>query len=192
MADKLIPTPSQTVGPFFHLGLDRPQWSDLTVDNPAGERIAITGRVLDGDGRPVPDAMIEIWQANAAGRYDHPEDRQDKPLDPHFRGFGRVATDAEGGFRITTIKPGPVPGRGNALQAPHLNLAIFARGLLRHLYTRLYFADEKANAGDPLLSAIDDERVRRTLLAHRDGGDPALYRFDIVLQGEGETAFLDI
>jgi len=115
MAEKLISTPSQTVGPFFHLGLDRPEWSDLTAGNPAGtplgERIVIEGRVLDGDGAPVPDAVIELWQANAAGRYAHPDDRQtDKPLDPNFRGFGRVATDAEGRFRITTVRPGPVPG----------------------------------------------------------------------------------
>src|SRR6266699_3016728 len=136
MPDKLIPTPSQTVGPFFHLGMARAEWTDLTADHPAGEKIEIEG------------------QANAAGRYNHPDDKQtDKPLDPNFRGFGRVATDAEGRFRVVTIKPGPVPGRGNALQAPHINIALFARGLLKHLYTRLYFADEPANAGDPLLSA---------------------------------------
>jgi protocatechuate 3,4-dioxygenase alpha subunit len=194
MADKLIPTPSQTVGPFFHLGLDRPEWGDLTADNPLGERIAIEGRVTDGDGAGVPDAMIELWQANAAGRYSHPDDHQGvRPLDPHFRGFGRVATNAEGHFRIVTIKPGPVPGRGNALQAPHINIALFARGLLIHLYTRIYFADEAANAADPLLSSIEDVAVRNTLLARGTGaGDPPIYRFNIVMQGEGETAFLDI
>jgi protocatechuate 3,4-dioxygenase, alpha subunit len=193
-ADELIPTPSQTVGPFFHLGMARPNWADLTQDGPQGERIAIEGRVLDGDGAPVPDAVVEVWQANAAGRYNHPDDRQqDKPLDPRFRGFGRVATDAEGRFRIATIKPGAVPGRGNALQAPHINVAVFARGLLKHLYTRLYFADEPLNAADPLLSSIDDGTVRRTLLACRaEPASPALYRFDIVLQGKNETAFLDI
>ena len=195
MTDKLIPTASQTVGPFFHLGLDRPEWADLTRDNPSGERVVIEGRVVDGDGAPVPDAAIEVWQANAAGRYNHPDDRQaDKPLDLRFRGFGRVATDTEGRFRITTIRPGPVPGRGNALQAPHLTLAIFARGLLRHLYTRLYFADEPANANDPLLSSIEDETARGTLLARRSGasGGAASYKFDIVLQGKNETVFLDI
>jgi protocatechuate 3,4-dioxygenase alpha subunit len=194
MAEKLIPTPSQTVGPFFHLGMARPKWSDLTSDNPAGEKIAIEGRVIDGDGAPVPDAVIELWQANAAGRYNHPDDaRTDKPLDPHFRGFGRVATDAEGRFRVVTIKPGPVPGRGNALQAPHINIALFARGLLTHLFTRIYFADEAANGGDPLLSSIEDEAARRSLLARpAQGIRPALYHFDIVLQGENETAFLDI
>jgi protocatechuate 3,4-dioxygenase alpha subunit len=194
MADKLIPTPSQTVGPFFHLGMARPEWSDLTTENPAGEKIAIEGRVIDGDGQPVPDAIIELWQANTAGRYNHPDDRQeDKPLDPHFRGFGRVATDAEGNFRVVTVKPGPVPGRGNALQAPHINIALFARGLLIHLYTRIYFADETANAGDPLLASIEDEAVRDTLLARRTtSGGRATYRFDIVMQGENETVFLDI
>jgi len=194
MPDQLTPTPSQTVGPFFHLGLDRPEWSDLTRGNPAGERIAIEGRVVDGDGAPVPDAMIELWQANAAGRYNHPEDRQDdKPLDPNFRGFGRVATDANGRFRVVTIKPGPVPGRGNALQAPHITLAVFARGMLVHLYTRIYFADDPRNAADPLLSSLEDATVRGTLLARPAGtGNPPVWHFNIVLQGDNETAFLDI
>jgi len=192
MADKPIPTPSQTVGPFFHLGLARPDWSDLTHGNPEGERIVIEGRVLDGDGVPIPDAMIELWQANAAGRYNHPDDRQaDKPLDPNFRGFGRAATDAEGRYRFVTIRPGPVPGRGNALQAPHLNLAVFARGMLKHLYTRLYFAGEPQNQNDSLLSSIDDSTARQTLIATPTAA-PATYRFDIVLQGNGETVFLDI
>jgi protocatechuate 3,4-dioxygenase alpha subunit len=195
MAGKLIATPSQTVGPFFHLGMDRPEWADLTRGNLAlaGQRIAIAGRVIDGDGAPVPDAVVELWQANAAGRYNHPDDQQtDKPLDPDFRGFGRVATDGDGNFRVVTVKPGPVPGRGNALQAPHINVAVFARGMLIHLYTRIYFADEPANAADPLLSSIDDPAVRGTLLAHADPGNPTHYRFDIVLQGENETVFLDI
>ncbi|MGE5268770.1 MAG: protocatechuate 3,4-dioxygenase subunit alpha [Thiohalocapsa sp.] len=194
MAGKLIPTPSQTVGPFFHLGMDRPGWNDLTGGNPAGRRITIEGRVLDGDGMPVPDAVVEIWQANAEGRYNHPaDDRDDKPIDPNFRGFGRAATDAEGRFRLITIKPGPVPGRGNALQAPHINVALFARGLLKHLYTRIYFDDEPANAADPLLASIDDAAARATLLAHpEEGADPVRYRFDIVMQGDGETVFLDI
>lgn len=191
MATRLIPTPGQTVGPFFALGLDRPEWADLTRDNPDGQRIVIEGRVLDGDGAPVPDAMIELWQANAAGRYDHVADGQaDKKLDPRFHGFGRAATDAQGRFKITTIKPGPVPGRGNTLQAPHINIAFFARGLLRQLHTRIYFADEPANAADPLLAGIEDARIRDTLIA-RKAGDAA-YRFDFVLQGENETAFLDL
>ncbi|HEX3883656.1 MAG TPA: protocatechuate 3,4-dioxygenase subunit alpha [Stellaceae bacterium] len=191
MADKLIPTPSQTVGPFFHVGLARPEWSDLTAGNPQGERIAIEGRVVDGDGAAVPDALIELWQANTAGRYNHPDDtQQDKAIDPGFRGYGRSATDFEGKYRFVTIKPGPVPGRSNALQAPHVNLAVFARGMLKQLYTRLYFVEDPANQNDPLLSAIDDAAARKTLIATRGAG--GAYHFDIVLQGDGETVFLDI
>ena len=191
MAAKLIATPGQTVGPFFSVGLDRPEWADMTRHNPQGERIIIEGRVVDGDGAPVPDALIELWQANAAGRYDHIVDEQaDKTIDPNFHGYGRVATNAQGLFRIKTVKPGPVPGRGNTLQAPHINVAFFARGLLRQLHTRIYFADEPANASDPLLSAIEDDAVRGTLIARR--GEGGAYRFDFILQGKDETAFLDI
>lgn len=191
MATKLVPTPGQTVGPFFALGLDRPEWADMTRDNPKGERIVIEGQVRDGDGAPVPDAVIELWQANAAGRYNSPADDQtDKQIDPNFIGFGRASTDGQGRFKVTTIKPGPVPGRGNALQAPHINVAFFARGLLKQLFTRIYFADSPENTSDPLLSAIDDEAARNTLIARRSesGG----YRFDFILQGENETAFLDL
>ncbi|MGH7047203.1 MAG: protocatechuate 3,4-dioxygenase subunit alpha [Stellaceae bacterium] len=122
-----------------------------------------------------------------------PDDtRTDKPLDPHFRGFGRVSTDADGGFRFTTIRPGAVPGRGNALQAPHIAVALFARGLLKPLYTRIYFAGEAANDSDPVLTSIDDPARRRTLIATRGDGDPPTYRFDIVMQGERETAFFEL
>ena len=149
--------------------------------------------MTDGDGAPIPDALLEIWQANAAGKYDHPEDTQDKPLDKKFRGFGRAATNAEGIYRFTTIKPGPVPGRGNALQAPHINVTVFARGLLKHLTTRLYFADEAAaNETDPVLNAIDDAAARKTLIADKANGAAIGYRFDIVLQGKGETVFFEI
>jgi protocatechuate 3,4-dioxygenase alpha subunit len=190
---KLIPTGSQTVGPFFHFGLDRLDWSDLTAGGPAGEKILIEGRVTDGDGAPIPDALLEIWQANAAGKYDHPDDTQDKPVDRKFRGFGRAATNAEGVYRFTTIKPGPVPGRGNALQAPHINVTVFARGLLKHLTTRLYFVDEAAaNETDPVLNSIDDVTARKTLIAGKANGAAITYRFDIVLQGKGETVFFEI
>jgi protocatechuate 3,4-dioxygenase, alpha subunit len=194
MAEKLIATPSQTVGPFFHLALDRPEWADLVADDPAGERIVVEGRVSDGDGAPVTDACLELWQANAAGRYAHPDDaRPDVPLDPRFRGFGRVSTDADGGFRFATIRPGQVPGSGNTWQAPHIAVAIFARGLLKPLYTRIYFAGETANGSDPVLSSIDDPAIRQTLIAtRRDGSGPPVYHFDIVLQGERETAFFEI
>ena len=185
------PDPVADGGPVLPSRAGPARWGDLTKSDPRGERITVEGRVLDGDGAPVPDAMIELWQANAAGRYDHADDHQDdKPLDPNFRGYGRVATDAEGRFRIVTIKPGPVPGRGNSLQSPHINLAVFARGLLKHLYTRLYFADEPTNGADPLLLSIDDEAARRSLLARRS--EASTYRFDIVLQGENETVFLDL
>ena len=193
---RLIPTASQTAGPYFRFGLDHPEWSDLTGGGKAqGEKIRIEGRVVDGDGAPLPDALIEIWQANAAGRYDHPEDRQDKPLDPNFRGFGRCSTDKDGWYRFTTIRPGPVPGRGNALQAPHIAVTIFARGLLKQLVTRLYFPESgAANDADPVLSAIDDKSARATLLARpvAKGGTQPVYRFDIVLQGDGETVFFDV
>jgi protocatechuate 3,4-dioxygenase, alpha subunit len=194
MPDKLIATPSQTVGPFFHIGLDRPGWADLTVGDPRGERIVVAGRVTDGDGAPVPDACLELWQANADGRYAHPDDaRFDKPLDPNFRGFARVSTDADGNFRFTTIRPGPVPGRGNALQAPHIAVALFARGLLKQLYTRIYFASDPLNETDPVLLAIEDPTRRQTLIAKRlEGAEPASWRLDIVMQGENETAFLDV
>jgi len=187
----LIPTASQTVGPFFAFGLTRPEWSDLTAGGKAaGEVIRIEGRVVDGDGAPVPDALLELWQANAAGKYDHAEDTQAKTLDPNFRGFGRCATDSDGRYAFTTIRPGPVPGRGNALQAPHVNVTLFARGLLKQLWTRIYFADqEAANKLDPLLSAIEDKQARQTLIAPKSG---STYRFDIVLQGSGETQFIEL
>jgi protocatechuate 3,4-dioxygenase alpha subunit len=188
-----VTTPSQTVGPFFHNALDRPGWADLTAAGASGDKIRVEGRVLDGDRAPVFDAFLEIWQANAAGRYAHPEDDQDKPLDPCFRGFGRVFTDADGRYGFTTIRPGRVPGRGNTLQAPHLNVAIFARGLLKQLTTRIYFADQHAaNETDPVLNAIEDAATRRTLLAAKLTSAIPTYRFDIILQGEGETAFFEI
>jgi protocatechuate 3,4-dioxygenase alpha subunit len=184
-------TPSQTVGPFFHDALAWPGAEILVGPDTKGERLELIGRVLDGDGAPVPDALIEIWQANAEGRYAHPEDGQPKPLDPAFRGFGRCASDAEGRFRFATIRPGRVPGCGNALQAPHINLGLFARGLLRRLVTRLYFEDSPANAEDPVLALVQDPVRRATLLAKRVAGDGAVYRFDIILQGNGETVFFE-
>lgn len=192
---RLIPTASQTAGPFFRFGLDHPEWSDLTGGGKAkGERIRIEGRVLDGDKAPVPDALVEIWQANAAGRYAHPEDRQDKALDAHFRGFGRCACDKDGRYRFVTIKPGAVPGRGNTLQAPHIGFCIFARGLLKQVTTRMYFPGETLNRTDPALGLIEDGQRRSTIIGQAAGqdGDAKLYRFDIVLQGEGETVFFDV
>lgn len=174
-------TPSQTVGPFFRIGLDWPGASILRTASTPGEAIVLRGQVRDGDGAAVPDALIEIWQADAQGEY-HGD------ADAAFRGAGRTAVEADGGFVFETIKPGRVP---DALgeQAPHINLVIFARGLLVHLYTRIYFADEAAaNAADPILNRVPAAR-RDTLIAQRDGDE---YRFDIQLQGEGETVFFDV
>ena len=187
---------SQTIGPFFRFALERPEWADLTAQGAQGEKIRITGLVIDGDGEPVPDALLEIWQANALGKYPHPEDDQDKPVDPKFRGFGRACTNPEGLYEFRTIVPGVVPGNDGMMQAPHIDVTIFARGLLKRLVTRIYFSDRAdANARDPFLSTIADEAIRDTLVAKREtstnGAMPA-YRFDIVLQGERETAFLDI
>jgi protocatechuate 3,4-dioxygenase, alpha subunit len=184
-------TPSQTIGPFFHDALSWKHGEVLVRPETVGERISIIGRVLDGEGLPVPDALVEIWQANAAGRYNHPEDAQAKPLDPAFLGFGRCASGADGGFRFVTIKPGRVPGRGNSLQAPHINLSLFARGLLRRLVTRLYFEDALENAEDPVLASVPEAARRATLLARRIPGETLCYAFDIVLQGENETVFFD-
>lgn len=192
---RLVPTASQTAGPFFRFGLDHPEWSDLTAGGKAlGDKICIEGRILDGDKQPLPDALVEIWQANAAGRYAHPEDTQEKPLDPHFRGFGRCASDRDGRYRFLTVRPGPVPGRGNSLQSPHVSFCVFARGLLKQVTTRMYFPDERLNDTDPVLGLVEDAARRKTLVARRAGHDGGgeTYRFDIVLQGDGETVFLDV
>ena len=185
-------TPSQTVGPFFGLALPREGHEVLFTDATVGERIAIEGTVLDGDGAPLGDALIEIWQANAAGRYDHPDDRQEKPLDPAFHGFGRCPTDESGRFHFRTIRPGPVPGPGNTLQAPHINVAVFARGMLKQLVTRIYFEGEALNPDDPILGLVGEPERRQTLIAKRGNGKNAAYIFDIRLQGSGETVFFEV
>jgi protocatechuate 3,4-dioxygenase alpha subunit len=183
------PTPSQTVGPFFHIGLPYEGGPEVV---PAGspDAIRLSGAVFDGDG-PVDDALVEIWQANAAGRYAHPEDaREDIPLEGGFTGFGRCSTDAEGRFEFLTVKPGAVPGPDGQQQAPHIDVSVFARGLLNRLVTRISFPDEaQANATDPVLSLIDDDARRETLIARQDDG---ALRFDIRLQGDGETTFFVI
>jgi protocatechuate 3,4-dioxygenase alpha subunit len=183
-------TPSQTIGPFFGPALIRAGLETLVRPATRGERLTLEGRVIDGDRTAVADTMIELWQANAEGRYDHPEDRQEKLLDPNFHGFGRAVTDANGWYRFYTIKPGPVAGLEATLQAPHVNLAIFARGLLKGLMTRIYFPGQPLNVNDPVLTAVAPER-RSTLIA-RAGSPAGTLRFDIVLQGDGETVFFDI
>jgi protocatechuate 3,4-dioxygenase alpha subunit len=189
-------TPSQTVGPYYAIALTPGDYdwpasagNNLVTPDASGERIRIEGRVLDGDGKPVNDAMIEIWQADAAGRYAHPADKRANP-NAAFKGFGRAGTDESGSYRFETVKPGAVVGPKGS-QAPHVVVAVFARGMLRQCYTRLYFSDEK-NEADPVLALVPQER-RATLMARRqNGGAQAVYRFDIRLQSEGETVFFDV
>jgi protocatechuate 3,4-dioxygenase alpha subunit len=171
-----IATSSQTIGPYWHL-LEEKEWADLTRFGVEGEKIRLIGTITDGDGSPVSDACVELWQA-------------DPPATDDFVGWGRCGSDAEGNFHFVTLKPGPVPGRGNQLQAPHLALTLLARGLLKGLVTRAYFEGDKLNETDPLLSSIEDRRRRGTLIAKRV--DPTTWRLDIRLQGEGETLFLDV
>ncbi len=182
----LHPTASQTIGPYLRIGLTPMFVTEIAGPDVPGERITLRGRVLDGDGRPVNDALIEVWQANAAGRYAHPDDRQEKPLTPGFQGFGRSPTDDDGAFRFTTIKPGSAPGSDGQTQAPHLAVVFFMRGLLRQLVTRVYFPGDPANATDPVLQLVPVER-RATLIA-RPAADGTL-EWDIHLQGADETVF---
>jgi protocatechuate 3,4-dioxygenase alpha subunit len=169
-------TAAQTAGPFWHL-IEYSGQADLTRFGATGDKLILTGRVFDGDGAPVSDALIELWQASPAA-------------DDAFPGYGRCATDAAGEFRFTTVKPGPLPGRGNTLQAPHFAINILARGIMTRLYTRAYLAGEKLNEADPLLAMIDDPARRATLLAKPDGKDT--WRMDIRLQGDGETVFIEV
>jgi len=187
-----VPTPSQTAGPYFHIGMTEPRSvSRIAAPGIRGERVWLTCRVIDGAGAPVNDAMIEIWQANAEGKMNHPDDSQPKPLEPDWLGFGRMPTQEDGSCQFETIKPGRVPGPENALQAPHLSLAVFARGLLKQLYTRVYFAGDTANAEDAILQLVPSGR-RNTLMANPDPRKPGHWDFDIHLQGEQETVFFDI
>ncbi|HKO86872.1 MAG TPA: protocatechuate 3,4-dioxygenase subunit alpha [Actinomycetota bacterium] len=174
-------TPSQTIGPFFAVGLPWPDGPDVVADGTPGA-LWIGGQVTDGADEPVPDALVETWQADPAGRFAGGSGASG------FRGFGRCATDAEGRWAVRTLKPGPLPAPDGGLEAPHLNVSVFARGLLNRLVTRIYFPDEPdANAADPLLASIPDPRVRVRLVATPDGDR---LRFDIRLQGDRETPFL--
>ena len=181
-------TTAQTVGPFFRIGFERLYGIALAPEGAGGERMTIIGRVLDGDGVGVPDAVLELWQANAEGKYAHAEGTQDKALEQHFTGFGRVPTDAQGRFCFSTIKPGRVPDPDGKLQAPHIVVSIFMRGLLRRLVTRIYFTDEPANAFDFALARV--ETSRRTTLMARPSTSGTL-EWNVVLQGENETVFFD-
>jgi len=188
----LPPTPSQTVGPFFALpdpaALTWPDGPYVVAEGTPGA-FRLEGRVVDGAGEPVPDGLVESWQADPDGRFAHPDDPRGGVARPGFRGFGRCATDADGRFWLLTVKPGTVPAPDGRAQAPHLDLSIFARGLNQRLVTRAYFADERQrNAADPVLASLP-EAARATLLAAPAGGG---YRFDVHLQGDHETAFFDV
>jgi len=180
----------QTVGPFFSIGLARLNCDNLAGPGVSGERVTIEGRMLDGEGQPVQDGMIEIWQANANGKYAHPEDKQNKPTEPGFKGFGRIPTDDNGRFRFITIKPGPVPGPSGKPQAPHIAVSVLMRGLLRRLVTRIYFPADPSNASDFALSRVDLAR-RATLIARKSGKEPGLLEWNVILQGPEETVFFD-
>jgi len=196
-------TPSQTAGPYVHIGLaplaagfkifEREIGEVIAGPESKGERIRVEGRVLDGTGAPVKDVLIEVWQANSQGAYNHPEDIRELDIEPDFKGWGRVIPDSKTGiFIFKTVKPGPVPAGGGRTQAPHLSLWLVARGINIGLATRMYFGDEEeANAEDPLLSRIENPSRRQTLIAARESGG-AIYRFDIHTQGPDETVFLDI
>ncbi len=171
-----IATASQTIGPYWGL-IDYPEWADLLRFGATGDAMTLTGRITDGDGLPVTDAAVEIWQAAPAAS-------------DAFPGYGRCATDTHGEFRFRTLKPEAVPGLGNAWQAPHFAVTLLARGLLKTLVTRAYFEGDAMNDNDPVLSMVEDPARRATLLARHEGGD--VWRMDIVLQGEGETVFLDV
>ena len=170
-----IATASQTIGPYWHL-IAHPEWADLTRFGAEGERLTLTGRITDGDGALVTDACVELWQAS-------PE------ASDSFPGYGRSATDADGKFRFTTLRPGPLPGPGNAPQAPHLAINLLARGILGRLVTRVYFAGEALNETDPILSLLEDPARRATLIARPAGA--GAWHIDIRLQGADETVFLE-
>jgi protocatechuate 3,4-dioxygenase alpha subunit len=190
MTERLGLTPAQTVGPYLHIGLLWPDGPYVVPDGTPGA-LWIRGQVFDGAGAPVGDALVESWQADPDGRFDHPDDPRGArtPAVAGFRGFGRSATDGQGRYEILTVKSGPLPSPDGEVEAPHVNLSIFARGLLHRVVTRLYFPDERAaNAADPVLSTVEPAR-RPTLLARQE---PDGLRFDIHLQGEHETVFFAV
>ncbi len=190
-------TPSQTVGPYFKYGLTPGgdyQWNDafsndLVTPDVVGERIRIVGQVFDGDGKPINDSMLEIWQADAQGRFADPQDQRGI-TNSAFKGFGRCGTDSNGAFLFSTVKPGCVPGPDGKPQAPHILLAVYARGMTQQAMTRIYFDGEAKNAADPILAIVPSDR-RTTLIAKREAGETT-YRFDVHLQGDKETVFFDL
>jgi len=187
---KHITTPSQTVGPYLHIGLDWLTTSSLVSPETEGQHIVLQGCLLDTDGQPIPDGMIEIWQANAHGKYAHPDDHQAKTLTQNFMGFGRLSTDEQGGFRFSTIKPGTVPHHDGSLQASHIMVQVFARGLIKQLVTRVYFPNDD-HSHDLVLKHVPVER-RHTLVASTTKDNPNVFNWNIALGGENETVFFTI
>jgi len=183
-------TPSQTVGPYFSIGLDWLNRGDLAPGASGGGRVTICGRILDGEGQSVPDACLEIWQADVDGKYAQPANSVESSTAHGFSGFGRVPANDRGEFSFTTIKPGSVPGLDGRPQAPHLEISVFMRGLLRRLVTRLYFPNEPANPADQVLNLVPAGR-RTTLIARPRADDPHTLEWDIRLQGEQETVFFE-
>jgi protocatechuate 3,4-dioxygenase alpha subunit len=183
-------TTSQTVGPFLSLGCEQTYCADPTTPGTLGERMVVGGKILDGVGVPVPDAGVEIWQADSHGKSLHPQDTQDKPSDAAFGGFGLVATNDHGAFHLRTVKPGPVPGPRGSMQARHLLVLVFMRGLLKHLVTRVHFPDDPSNPNDPVLNLVDSLR-RQTLIARSITGNPGSLGWNVILQGPEETVFFD-
>ncbi|WP_151448206.1 protocatechuate 3,4-dioxygenase subunit alpha [Lacisediminimonas profundi] len=192
----LLTTGSQTIGPYLHIGTDWLNTPNLVGDKVTGTPITIEGRMIDGNGAPVGDGLVEIWQANAHGKLAHSEDQRDLPTEPGFRGWGRVPTDENGRFQFTTVKPGRVPSPvpGAALQAAHIAVTIFGRGLTKQLVSRIYFPDGEGHAEDFVLKQVPEQR-RATLVARAIAGRPNAYEWNIVLQGDasgqGETVFFD-
>src|SRR5271165_4561980 len=185
----LTPTPSQTAGPYLHLGLTEARSiSRIACDGVKGQRVWLTFRVLDGEGVPVPDAMIELWQADSEGNYERSGGSE---VGIVFGGFGRMATAEEGSCTFETIRPGCVAGPGETVQAPHINVSILGRGILKRLSTRVYFAAEPANAADPIMALVPEDR-RPTLLAQPNPARASNWMFDVRLRGEGETVFFDV
>ncbi|MGH8890729.1 MAG: protocatechuate 3,4-dioxygenase subunit alpha [Acidothermaceae bacterium] len=192
MSERLGCTPSQTVGPFLHIALPWPDGPFVVPEDTPGA-FWLRGKLFDGAEQAVPDGLIETWQADPNGRFDHPDDPRGaaKPATTGFRGFGRAATEADGSFAILTVKPGPLPSPDGPTEAPHIDVSVFARGLLDRVVTRIYFPDEQtANEVDPVLASIDDARLRSSLVA--SACDDGSLRFDIYLQGAHETAFFEV
>jgi protocatechuate 3,4-dioxygenase alpha subunit len=184
----LVPTASQTAGPYFHIGLSWLGPEGLAPPGAPGERVTVSGRVLDGAGEPVGDALLEIWRADSRGRYPDPDGARSAARGAGLVGFGRVATDEQGRFRFTTVVPGRVAGPGGRLQAPHLEVSVFMRGLLKRLVTRIYLPGEACRE-DPVLELV--EPARRATLVARPGAGPSSLEWNVILQGEAETVFFD-